>query len=449
MEGDALVGKLFAGRFQIESIIGRGGMGVVFRATHEVLQRRFAIKVLRKNLLSNANIAARFRREARAASRIEHPHITYVFDFGHSEEGRPYIAMEDEDGPTLGAVLAERKRLGVPRAVKILAQCADALAAAHAQEVIHRDLKPKNIILITHRGQPDHVKILDFGLAKIMDMALDQKITADGQSLGTPKYMAPEQFLGEKMDHRGDIYSLGALAFEMLVGRPPFGGSSLAQMAMDHVHSVPDAVTEASGRTDIPAVLNALVARCLAKDPAQRYQSAKELHKDLDNLLHTLSSPTTKRRKTANLYAMPHRPLLASAVPSASAPSGKVPDDDSQSGGDDPLTVNEWPEQEQLGQARRPRALEELACAARDLGIGSPEISHVLSRKLQAEDLVIEVEAEVAVIEATEFELEMTARERESRLRQALNQLEHEQVVLQVPPDQMETIDTQPGSWGL
>jgi serine/threonine protein kinase len=431
MEGDSLVGELFAGRFQIESVIGRGGMGVVFLATHVVLGRRVAIKILRRSLLERPGIAARFRREARAASRIEHPHITTVFDFGHTEEGRPYLAMEYEDGPTLAAEIARHGRLSAPRTVDILAQCAEALAAAHAQEVIHRDLKPKNIVLITRRGVPDFVKILDFGLAKIMGLgADDQQLTEDGQSLGTPRYMAPEQFLGEKMDQRGDIYTLGLVAFEALVGRPPFEGDTVTNIAVQHVHQPAPVVSEASGRADVPPALDAVVARCLAKDPGDRYQEARELHADLRRLHEDPVQPTPPRRKTSRLYAISH----------GTRPAPREPSTDEQ-------TVSDWPAtQEPAGPDRRPRALEELACAARDLGIGSPEISHVLSRKLQAEDLVIELEAELAVIDATVFELETTARERESRLRQALNQLEHEQEVLLAPPagEQEETVDTQP-----
>ena len=459
MEGDALVGKLFAGRFHVEALLGSGGMGSVYRARHEVLQRLFALKVIRKDLLQDLTIAKRFRREAQAASRIDHPNIIGIIDFGQAEDGRLYLAMEYIEGPTLAEVLVVDGPFPVPRVLWVLAQIADALDAAQASNVIHRDLKPINILVTDSRVMPDQIKILDFGLAKIVDLQATA-VTVHGKVFGTPEYISPERCMDQPADHRTDIYSLGIIIFELLVGRPPFFGKVIKTLGA-HINEPAPAPSAASGRRDIPPGLDQLVLRCLAKRPEDRFQSgAEELHKDLAQLRSKLSSPTIKRRKTANLYAMPSHAHASSAVPASLVPpaaassGGQIdtpPADDSRSAGDNPLTVSEWPEErqgqpgvEQPGLDRRPRALEELACAARDLGIGSPEISHVLSRKLQAEDLVIELEADVAVIEATIFELETTARERESRLRQALNQLEHEHEVLQVAPDDKDRLDTQP-----
>jgi len=308
-DDSSLIGTLFAGRFRIKSLLGTGGMGSVFLAHHEVLQRDLAVKVIRKGLLADLNIAARFRREARAASRIDHPHITYVFDFGHSDEGRPYIAMELVEGASLAEVLARDKPLSVQRVLHLLAQIADALAAAHASEVIHRDLKPQNIVVTTHRGQQDFVKILDFGLAKIIGMASTGNLTRDGESFGTPEYMSPEQATCGAVDHRSDIYAFGVLAFEMLVGTVlfPFQGN-LMEVVAAHVHKPPPLPSEASGRDDVPPALDSMILRCLAKQPEDRYPDAAALHAEIRAVQEGLDAATATRMSDLVLHDRPrHR----------------------------------------------------------------------------------------------------------------------------------------------
>jgi eukaryotic-like serine/threonine-protein kinase len=280
---DALIGTLFAGRFRIESVLGVGGMGTVYLAQHEVLRRQVALKVIRTDLEHEEELAPRFRREARAASRVDNPHVTYILDFGEAPGGRAYLAMEYVEGLSLDRVLARDGAFEVPRALDLLKQIAEALAAAHACNVIHRDLKPNNIVLTTHEGQPDFVKILDFGLAKILDLTTTSVVTPLGHTYGTPEYISPEQAVDHPLDARADIYGFGVLAFELLVGEVPFTGNT-TQVVTAHVRKPAPAPSSSSQRGDIPKALDAVVLRCLAKDPAQRYQRAGALLEVLNSI---------------------------------------------------------------------------------------------------------------------------------------------------------------------
>jgi serine/threonine protein kinase len=346
--------------------------------------------------------------------------------------------MEYDEGPTLEEELTDGP-LQVTRAVNILLQVADALGAAHAQDVVHRDLKPKNVVLTTHRGQPDYVKILDFGLAKIVGIGATSGLTGDGETVGTPEYMSPEQIRGSDLDQRTDIYSFGILAYEMLVGVVPFPGPVVTKVITAHLHKKPSSPSAASGRKDIPPAVDSIVLRCLAKRPEDRYACAADLHADLDQLKKGKSSSSSDARKSDRLRTQLSADSGLANVPTEVTPPLFPADkdhqppkpDQRQPAMEDESTESDWPELAEVERrSKRSRALEELACAVRDQGIGSMEISDVLSRKLQSEDSVIEVESELTVMESSAHEIEMTARERESRLRQALNQLEHERAIL-------------------
>jgi serine/threonine-protein kinase len=429
MADSSLIGTLFANRFRIESLIGSGSMGAVYLGLHEILQRKFAIKVIRKNLLADLAIAARFRQEARAASRLEHPHITYVFDFGHSEEGRPYIVMEYVKGPSLRGVLANEGAFTLPRTLNILAQMANALVAAHAGDVIHRDLKPKNIVLTTHRDRIDYVKMLDFGLAKIVGKVTTTGPTQEGELLGTPKYMSPEQCKGQEVDHRTDIYSLGVVAYELLAGRTPFKDAVLTKVIASHLYEIPQPPSQLSGRKDIPPAVDRMVLRCLAKKREDRYPDALAVHEEILSLREGIGEVVNVQRRTTGHVWFSTARRISRDYQAGSAgfvPHLDLPDDFEET------TEKDWPAQIHPQQvALRARALEDLACAVRDHGIGSPEISQVLSLKLEAEDRILDVESNLALLDANTMELETKAREREAKLRQALAQLEHERTMLQ------------------
>ena len=283
MHEESLVGVLFAGRYHIESIIGSGGMGTVYRATHRVLRRAVAIKLLHRGMLQVEGSLARFEREARAASKVEHKRLARIWDFGQTEAGIPYLVMELAEGAPLSQLLTMHGLLPVPRVVRILDQVAEGLAAAHAVGVVHRDLKPDNVILNREQGQ-DQIKLLDFGLAKIISATVSGFASAPGVFAGSPTYVSPEQVADMEIDERTDLYSLGVLAFEMLSGEPPFTGR-LMEVIAAHVHLAPPALDGLHRQDELPDGLISLVARCLAKAPEDRPDSAREVRQVLSEFI--------------------------------------------------------------------------------------------------------------------------------------------------------------------
>ncbi len=260
-----LVGEVFDGRYLIEESLGEGGMGVVFRAQHVELGRQFAVKVLRRDFGTDPESVERFAREARAASGIGHPHIVNVVDFGTLRDGSPYLVMEFLQGETLSRRLAREGSLPPEDAMAIAEQIADALQAAHALGVVHRDLKPDNVFLVP-RAEGPHAKLLDFGVAKVLGAA--RKLTRTGVVFGTPQYMSPEQAAGQPVDHRTDIYALGLLLYEMLTGRVPFQGDSFMGVLSQHMFDLPPPPSEVCGHDLGP--LERLVLWSLEKSPDDR-----------------------------------------------------------------------------------------------------------------------------------------------------------------------------------
>jgi serine/threonine protein kinase len=458
-DDDSLVGKLFAGRFHIESILGAGGMGSVYLARHQVLQRHFALKVIRKELLTDVTISERFRREARAASRIEHPNIIQIADFGQAEDGRLYLAMEYVDGPTLATVLHKEGAFAIPRALLVLDQITDALDAAHSSSVIHRDLKPVNILLTTTFGYPDYVKILDFGLAKILDLQATAGLSAHGTMFGTPEYMSPERCMDTPADHRADIYSLGIIAYELVVGDVPFKGRVVQTLAA-HVGDPPPVPSQASGRKDITPELDQIILHCLAKKPEQRFQSAAELADSLSALRQRLGLPRVTgalppRRMAYLEKAWRAQILDHRSVPAAQAPPAEVdPEDLIEPSTSSPLQSGEYvtlptdalvevppdPPAQDTVIVQRPDAelsdnlpvggnmqtLEDLAYALRDRGLGVPEITLQLAQLIEVRDQQLQLRSDQKTLQHQLEEEQMTTRIRESRLSQLLHQLEHE-----------------------
>jgi serine/threonine-protein kinase len=278
---DSLVGTTLAGKYRIDARLNEGGMGTVYRGCHVLMDKTVAIKVLRPSLAADEKIVARFSREARAASRITHPNAISVTDFGEDESGHVFLVMEYLSGKTLRHVIREEGPLPLARVVDITRQIGDALNAAHEQGVIHRDLKSDNIMLLdTMSG--DHAKVLDFGIAKINEPEgeVDTGLTAPNLVIGTPQYMSPEQCSQDsEIDARSDIYSLGVILYEMLVGHVPFSGDSPTIVMMKHLQEpVPSVLEE---RSDLPASVARVVARAMAKVKDNRYQTVAELIEDL------------------------------------------------------------------------------------------------------------------------------------------------------------------------
>jgi eukaryotic-like serine/threonine-protein kinase len=278
---DPLVGQTLAGKYSIEKLIKRGGMGAVYLGKHVLMDKTVAIKVLHPSLALDDDVVARFSREAKAASRISHPHAVSVTDFGESENGVVFLVMEYLDGKTLKEVIKADGPMPLDRVVEIVRQVAGALDVAHQQGVVHRDLKSDNIMLSQTNGG-DWAKVLDFGIAKIQQAegARDVDITAANLVIGTPQYMSPEQCSQSgPIDARSDIYSFGIIIFEMLAGRVPFTGESPTMIMMKQVQDPPPSILEV--RPEVGTGLTQVISKALAKQPADRFQTAGELSEAL------------------------------------------------------------------------------------------------------------------------------------------------------------------------
>ncbi|MBW2529208.1 MAG: Hsp70 family protein [Deltaproteobacteria bacterium] len=284
MGADSLVGTTLGGRYLVEDIVAEGGMGRVYRARHKVLDKTFAIKVLHAELAADADLADRFVNEARAASAIRSDHVVDISDFGHLDDGTAYFVMEYLVGITLAELILDRAPLPIPLIADVGQQLANGLEAAHAMDIVHRDLKPENVTLIERSQARYFCKILDFGIAKRPTSDTQRRLTLAGELLGTPYYMAPEQIDGEEVDHRCDIYSLGAVLYEMATGRPPYDADSLMQVLLMHKESDPPTIERAAD-DQARAALEAIVHRCLAKAPEQRFPSASALAAELGQLV--------------------------------------------------------------------------------------------------------------------------------------------------------------------
>jgi eukaryotic-like serine/threonine-protein kinase len=280
---DLLVGQILADKYRIDEFLSHGGMGTVYRGTHVLMDKTVAIKVLHPSLAADDKIVARFSREARAASRISHPHALNVTDFGESQNGVVFLVMEYLHGRTLKQVIHEEGPMPLPRIVEIIRQVCGALDAAHAEGVVHRDLKSDNIMLIDVGGG-DWAKVLDFGIAKIQEpvgSAKDSALTSPNLIIGTPQYMSPEQCSqASELDARSDLYSLGVILYELLVGHVPFTGESPTAVMMKHLQEPAPSVLDE--RDDVPAAVGRVVARAMAKRPENRYPSAGELAEALN-----------------------------------------------------------------------------------------------------------------------------------------------------------------------
>jgi serine/threonine protein kinase len=271
---EQLIGTVIDGKYRLDRIIGNGGMGAVFGGIHLQLGRQVAVKILRADYSSDTIAHARFVREARASARIEHPNAVHVYDFGSIPEVGSFLVMEFADGVSLRQMINERGRLPLDLALDLLRQTAAALEAAHANGVVHRDVKPENLMVCVDADGRRVVKVVDFGIAKLVSSDGATQLTSPQDLIGTPRYMAPEIFTGEEVDGRVDVYALGIVLFEMLTGRAPFDGT-FSEVIGKHIYTPPPTLEEfgAEYGDEIEAVLQ----RALAKSPADRFQAPLDL----------------------------------------------------------------------------------------------------------------------------------------------------------------------------
>ena len=274
-QNDPLIGQTIGGRYYLVERIGQGAAGTIYRSEHTTLRRRMALKLLHQQLAQNEDAVERFRREAITVCEIDNDHIPQVFDFGRAEDGRLFFAMEFLDGAPLSTVLEQDGRLTPERTADILSQIGDGLMEAHTLGYIHRDLRPRSIFLTRRRGRADFVKILDFGLAKLVQPELtDAQRTAMGMTYGDPRYMAPEQARGEVADRRADIYSLGVLGYEMVCGEPPFKGTGTFDILSKLLEAPVPRLRDK--RPDCPPWLESVIRTALAKKPSERFQTVAQ-----------------------------------------------------------------------------------------------------------------------------------------------------------------------------
>jgi serine/threonine protein kinase len=309
-----LVGRVLDGRYEIESVLGRGGMGTVYRARQTSVKRPVAIKTLHPSLAAAPEFFERFRREAEIASRLHHPHIITIYDFGRAPEGTCYFVMELLEGQSVKERVKGSGPMSLRRVVNLAEQAARALGYAHREGVVHRDIKPHNLMLQEMDGA-DFVKILDFGLVKALEQEESEQLTSTGQVLGTPQYMSPEQAGGEEVDARSDLYALTGVLYFCLTGASPFGANTVRRALKA---ALTEEVPKVGARRDgapVPPALDAFFVKGLAGEKADRFQDADELVRAFKAALADVPE--------AALDARPHRP----ATPPSQSKAGSSSDD--------------------------------------------------------------------------------------------------------------------------
>jgi serine/threonine-protein kinase len=284
-----LLGQVLDGRYKIESVLGQGGMGMVFRATQTSVQRPVAVKTLNPSLAAAPQFFERFRREAEIASRLRHPNVITIFDFGRAPDGTCYFVMELLQGESLKEMVKREGPMSLRRAVSLIEQACQGLAHAHAEGCVHRDLKPHNIMVQQLSGR-DFVKVLDFGLVKAMETEEEEQLTSTGQVLGTPQYMPPEQAGGEAVDPRSDLYSMAGVLYYCLTGSSPYGANTVRKaLTASLTQPVPPVNSKRQG-APVPAALDAFFQKALAPEKEDRYQNAQEFIDAMQDTLADLSA---------------------------------------------------------------------------------------------------------------------------------------------------------------
>ncbi len=326
---DALIGTVVDNRFEILALVGEGGIGVVYRARHVLMDRILAFKMLRSEFLSDQTAFGRFQQEARAVCALSHPNIVAAHDFGITSTGNAYLAMDFLEGDDLDTFIAERGALPLDQSFPLFLQICEALHHAHKVGIIHRDLKPSNIVLLSVNHAPPVVKLVDFGMAKFTAGASPKalKLTKPGDVFGSPYYMSPEQFSGPDLDARSDIYSLGCLMYETLTGLPPHMGEDYLEVMRNHLAMLPQAKGILAEPNPVSAELKRIVFKALEKSAADRYQNVGDLLEDLKRLidLHEGKTSTSSDQVGSQSMSGAHGATGGRAAKPSSTTTGSRP----------------------------------------------------------------------------------------------------------------------------
>jgi serine/threonine-protein kinase len=325
-----LVGSVIAERYHVLKLLGTGGMGRVYLAEHLKMGRRCAVKVLHPAFVKDAEALGRFNREAANASRINHPNVAAIYDFGETDDGLAYLAMEYVEGEALTEVFKTTGAFTPWRACDVTRQAAEGLHAAHALGIVHRDLKPDNIMLTTDAEGVERVKVVDFGIAKASG-EISQKVTRTGMIVGTPEYMSPEQLGEEPVDGRSDLYSLALVTFNMLTGELPFPLVSTQTTIVMRLTQPPKTLAEVRPDIPWPAEIQAVMSRALERDPALRYPSTREFARALQAAVAMMPTPGTERKPTRAIESAP--PAAATTVVSSTPDANGTSRDSSPASG--------------------------------------------------------------------------------------------------------------------
>jgi serine/threonine protein kinase len=314
-KNDPWIGKVFADRYIVESVLGLGGMSVVYKARHKLMDRVVAIKMLHNVLKQDVVALERFKLEAQAASSLSHHNVITVYDFGVTPEGEPFFVMDCLEGESLKDLIDRKERIPYDRALSIFKQICDGLEAAHKRGIVHRDLKPANVIVTKQDDGSELVRLVDFGIAKMLPQAGKEQLqlTKTGEVFGSPIYMSPEQCLGRDIDARSDIYALGCLMYETLTGDPPFIGSGFLETMNMHVGEKAKPIKEVIPDANVPDELDNIISRCMSKNPDDRFQSISEVR---DTIVYVTTTLLGSSRA--------HISSISAARPTVSPPKFKI-----------------------------------------------------------------------------------------------------------------------------
>jgi len=328
MEASSLVGTTLESAYRITRLIAEGGMSAVYEAVQLRLNQRLAVKVMARELSSNREALSRFHREAEITSRLRHPHLVTVVDFGTAPGGRPYMVMEYLEGTDLDHRIRQRGKLPLATAVHIAKQVSSALAAAHDQGVVHRDLKPANVFLVELPGEPDFAKVLDFGISKVR--AANTQLTKASSIIGTPNYMSPEQATGmlDEIDQRTDQWSLACIVWEMLAGRPPFASDDMSAVFYQVIHLEPQPLRKQA--PDLPVAVETVLHRALSKNMADRFPSIRDFASALASAATEQSSDEAKATGEARIERRRTRIERRSSNGSPGMATNEAGDDETQ-----------------------------------------------------------------------------------------------------------------------